>query len=1041
MQKIRFHCLLIALLLTGVLATAQQRLQGFEEVAASFRNPGRDFGSVPFWVWNTKVTKGQIDAMLQDYKKNDFGGVIIHARPGLITEWLSKDWFDLFEYAVQQGKKLGLNIWIYDENSYPTGFAGGLVADQMPAAYNQGQMLYMEDTTRLPADLTPYFLLLKEVDGSYTDVSPNIAAETLKIGHYLLFKKVNYQRGNRGSVAGPIGVSYVDLMAKGVTEKFMDVAYKSYEKVIGQEFGKTIKGVFSDEPTIINEGRNSVRWTPDLFDRFYQEWHYDLRLHLPSLFKEVGDWKRVRHNYYKVLLELFIDRWSKPVAAYMKGRKLTWTGHYWEHGWPSPYHGPDNMAMYAWHQMPGIDMLFNQFNEDKPVQFGNIRAVKELSSVANQLNKTRTLSETYGGSGWELTFKDMKRLADWEFVLGVNFLNQHLSFMTLTGARKYDYPPSFSYHEPWWTYYKNVNHYYSRLSYMLSKGQQYNDILIIEPTTSAWMYYAKDGENKRFFDITKSFNDMVTMMQRGFLEYDLGSENIIKDHGSVKGNRFVIGQRSYKVVVIPPGMENMDHTTFTLLKKFMAAGGKVVCFEQLRFVDGVPNKALIKLPSVHEATPASLASLFQNNGFTIFPVTGDSIGGNLYHQRRRLSNGQLLLLTNASMTEASTGTIAMQGQDVLQLDLQTGDISRIDFTRKNGQVQFNFQLLPAGSKMLFIADKQLPGYKVAASSAAWTTMSTGASTIHPIAENSLTIDFCDLHLPDTSYANLHVGMASNAAFKRHGFTDGVGNPWNNRTQYRDAITRRDTFSIGTGYTAVYRFTVKPGVDVTNFKAVLEQPGLWKEVKMNGVAIKSTPGQWWLDRSYGVYSIGRHVRIGDNELAVTVTPMSVYAEIEPIYILGDFHLESAAQGWTIVAPRPLQLGSWKAQGLPLYGNGVVYTKEFRADTLADDYQVMLGSWKGTVAAVKVNDSLAGIISAEPNSLAIRKFMKQGKNKVEVIVVGSLKNVLGPFYKKPVPGLVDPGKWYNVSTQPAGKEYDLYDYGLIDDYEIRALHESR
>ncbi|NIG55401.1 glycosyl hydrolase [Chitinophaga sp. Cy-1792] len=1037
MQKIRYHALLFVLLLIGAAAAAQQPLQRFETVAARFRNPGADYGSVPFWVWNTRVTKNQIDSMLQDYRKNDFGGVIIHARPGLITEWLSKDWFDLFEYAVQQGKKLGLNIWIYDENSYPTGFAGGLVADEMPAAYNQGQMLYMDDTMRLPADLSPYFYFLKEDNGRYADITNNLSAENGKTGHYLLFRKVNYQRGNRGSVAGPIGVSYVDLMAKGVTDKFIEVAYKSYEKVIGQEFGKSIKGVFSDEPTIINEGRNSVRWTPDLFDRFYQTWHYDLRLQLPSLFKEVGDWKRIRHNYYQVLLQLFLDRWSKPVAAYMNSHQLTWTGHYWEHGWPSPYHGPDNMAMYAWHQMPGIDMLFNQYNEDKPVQFGNIRAVKELGSVANQLNKTRRLSETYGGGGWELTFKDMKRLADWEFVLGVNFLNQHLSFMTLTGARKYDYPPSFSYHEPWWTYYSYINHYYTRLSYLLSQGQQYNDILVIEPTTSAWMYYARDGENKRFFDITKNFNDFVTRMQRALLEYDLGSENIIKDHGKVQGARFVIGQRAYKVVVVPPGMENIDRATFQLLQQFKAAGGKVVCFEQLQYVDGAADKALHDIGKIYGAN-INLSALFKNNGFTISPEKGDSIGGNIYHQRRRLSNGQLLLLTNASMTSASEARITTRGQDVLQLDLHTGDISRIPYTVQKDGVQFSCSIPPAGSSMFFIADKKLAGYKTMPQPGAWNTISTPVSTIQRAAANSLTIDFCDLYLPhpDTNYANLHVGVASNTAFKHHGFTDGVGNPWNNRTQYRDAITRRDTFATGTGYTAVYHFTVKPGVNATDFKAVVEQPGLWKEVKINGAVIQHEPGQWWLDRSYGVYAIGKYVQTGDNEIAVTVSPMSVYAEIEPVYVLGNFYLAAAAKGWDIVPPQPLGFGSWKEQGMPLYGNGVVYTKTFVVDTVTD-YEIVLGRWNGTVAAVKVNDSLAGIITGEPNTLVIGKYIKRGANKIEVTVTGSLKNVLGPFYNKPVPGLVDPGKWYNVRSQPSGREYDLYDYGLMDDYDIKIL----
>lgn len=1037
MQKKIYHTILFAALLATGRLQAQQP-QRFEDIVTHFKTPDKDFGTVPFWVWNSKVNKRDIDSMLNDYRKNDFGGVIIHPRPGLITEYLSKDWYDLFKYAMEQGKKAGLNIWIYDENSYPTGFAGGLLADEMPEAYNQGQMLYMEAANKLPDNLSLYFLFLKEENGKYQDITTHLADEKDKTGNYRFFKKVNYQRSNRGSVAGPIGVSYVDLMAKGVTEKFIDVTYKGYEKIVGNEFGQTIKGVFSDEPTIINEGKDCVRWTPDLFDTFYKTWGYDLRLHLPALFRETGDWKHVRHNYYQVLLQLFIDRWSKPVSTYMNAKRLTWTGHYWEHGWPSPYHGPDNMAMYAWHQMPGIDMLFNQYNEDKPVQFGNIRAVKELSSVANQLGKTRTLSETYGGGGWELTFKDMKRLADWQYVLGVNFMNQHLSFMTLRGARKYDYPPSFSYHEPWWNYYSAMNHYFSRMQYLMSRGQQYNHILVLEPTTSAWMYYARDAENKRFFDITKSFNDFVTLMQRSHLEYDLGSENIIKDHGSIKGKQFVIGQRGYEIVVIPPGMESIDGPTFHLLKKFIAAGGQVACFEQLQLVDGMINPELtaLQLPKVSSISRQALIQQFHHDDFSIAPIVGDSIGGNIYHQRRKLANGELLLLTNASMTNSSVGKITMSGKDVLVLDLGDGKISRYAHTPQNAAVTFEFNVPPAGSLMLFVADKKMTGYKEINAAKDWVTVNTSPTVVNRPVENTLTIDFCDLHLhrPDSNYTHLHVGIASNTAFKHFGFTDGVGNPWNNRTQYKNAIVSRDTFSIGTGYTAVYHFNIKAEMDTRQFKAVIEQPGLWQDVKINGVTVKNEPGEWWLDRSNGVFKIGDHLKTGDNKIEVTVSPMSVFAEIEPIYILGNFNLEAAQQGWNVVAPQPLQLGAWNKQGLPLYGQQISYSKTFDVTNPGQSYAVELDSWKGTVAAVEVNGVLAGTIIGEPNRLDISKWVKKGKNTIAVKITGSLKNVLGPFYNKPVPGLVDPGKWYNIKVQPPGSDYDLYDYGLYNDYRI-------
>ena len=130
---------------------------------------------------------------------------------------------------------------------------------------------------------------------------------------------------------------------------------------IGSEFGITVPGIFTDEPQISSPG--GIRWTTDLFEVFQQKWHYDLRTQLPSLYEEVGDWKKVRHNYTQTLLQLFIDRWAKPYYEYCEGKGLKFTGHYWEHEWPNMRNGGDNMAMYAWHQMPAIDMLFNQWDD------------------------------------------------------------------------------------------------------------------------------------------------------------------------------------------------------------------------------------------------------------------------------------------------------------------------------------------------------------------------------------------------------------------------------------------------------------------------------------------------------------------------------------------------------------------------------------------------------------------------------------------------------------------------------------------------------
>ena len=106
-----------------------------------FRTPPAEFRSAPLWVWNDDVSEQEIREQIADFKEKGIGGLFIHPRPGLITPYLSEQWFHLTQVAVAEGKRLGMKIWIYDENSYPSGFAGGHVPDQMPGSLGKGLRL------------------------------------------------------------------------------------------------------------------------------------------------------------------------------------------------------------------------------------------------------------------------------------------------------------------------------------------------------------------------------------------------------------------------------------------------------------------------------------------------------------------------------------------------------------------------------------------------------------------------------------------------------------------------------------------------------------------------------------------------------------------------------------------------------------------------------------------------------------------------------------------------------------------------------------
>jgi hypothetical protein len=65
------------------------------DVQKTFADPPSEYRSAPLWVWNDRVTKEEIDTLLPDLKAHGIGGVFIHPRPGLITPYLSDEWFEL----------------------------------------------------------------------------------------------------------------------------------------------------------------------------------------------------------------------------------------------------------------------------------------------------------------------------------------------------------------------------------------------------------------------------------------------------------------------------------------------------------------------------------------------------------------------------------------------------------------------------------------------------------------------------------------------------------------------------------------------------------------------------------------------------------------------------------------------------------------------------------------------------------------------------------------------------------------------------------
>ncbi len=890
---------------------------GSATVRAVFQNPPRQYATAPLWTWNDMLTEEQVRGTLRDLAGQKVKQAFIHPRPGLMTPYLSDEWFRLWRAALDEAEKLDMNIWIYDENSYPSGFAGGLVPEAMPDSRGRG--LHFAEAKTLGPPTEDFFAAYRITENGFENVTRNArGGEQLPEGRYLV---ASWRLAPAGGWFG--GKWYVDLLKPGVTEKFIEITFEAYKRNIGDQFGKRCPGIFTDEPHLCPAG--GLHWNEHLSDEFRKRWGYALEDHLPALVRPVGDWKKVRHNYQQLLLEQFIEHWAKPCHDWCEANGLEFTGHYWEHGWPGASHGPDNMAMYAWHQRPAIDTLMNNYSESVNAQFGNIRAVKELASVANQLGRTRTLCEAYGAGGWDLRFEDMKRIGDWLYVLGVNTLDEHLSYVTIRGARKRDHPQSFSYHTPWWEDYHLVAGYFARLSAALSAGKQVNHILVLEPTTTAWMY---QPDKAQLNQLGGSFQELVTNLEKAQVEFDLGCEDIIGRRGGVVHPEqrdggsgrvfFVVGQRPYRTVVLPPHTENLNLRTAELIADFARRGGQVFCCGQPpSLVDGKPSDAVAaaaKSSGWKQTGAAELPELLLKTGTP--DLAFQHRGGMLLHHRRQLDDGQILFLTNTSLEESTTGSVACRAAAVEQWCPHTGKTMPYPAQKAANGISVDFRLPPGGSLLLFLANeppdappasahsapsaRPVPPASPAATAPLSAISPAGPIEIRRLGPNVLTIDYVDVSAGGKTEKGIHFYQANQLAFQANGLER---NPWDSAVQLRDEFIRK-TFPAESGFEATYRFTIE-GDPPRDLAIVIERPDLYT-ITCNGKSIKAKPGDWWLDKSFGKIDLAGAAQPGENAVTIKAQPFTIYHELEPAYVLGDFSLKPSKSGFVIVRPEPLTM---------------------------------------------------------------------------------------------------------------------------------------
>lgn len=1004
----------------------------YEQLRAQFADPPAEYRSMPLWVWNDELDWNRLKEQLASFQRQGMGGVFIHPRPGLMTEYLGEEWFRLWRLSVEEGKRLGLFVNIYDENSYPSGFAGGHVPARAPDTASQ----YVQVELDVPARSAllrrgasiSVFAVEKDRDGTVKAARRIRSASELRAGESILAFRLRRAGGNPWTGEFP----YVDLTNPQTTPHFLETTYEAYRKHVGGEFGKTIRWAFCDEPLLATAGaydaaRLALPLSYYTLAEFQRRNGYELADHLPSLFWDVGDWRRVRFDYWQTLHDLWKENFMRPMFLWCDRNNLQWTGHWMEHEWPYPWITPADGSLYAYQHVPGIDMLEGARLRTEGRDPHLLFTIKQVASVAHQLGR-RAFCEAFGVAGWDGTLEHYKRFGDWLLVHGVNFIDQHLSFATVRGARKRDHPQSFSDVSPWWPYYRIHADHIARVSFLSSVTVPRNRLLVLVPTTSGFLWARRGGPTPELEKIRADNAELNQFLADRQVDFDLGDEYLLEWFGQAEGSRLIIGEAAYDLLLWPKNMTNVRRQTVPLLEQYLANGGHVIALgPPAGYVDGRESDAVSRLrqryaPQWREVTalPELLAALRERlkPRVRLHPPL-PSVG----LLERFLPSGEAVLFFANTGLRPASARVEMEGAAVELWDTVTGEVRPHPAEASSqGRVAFRLDLAPAASALYVVRRSGTPATPKPPLS--FTPVQPGPWRITPDSPNVLVLDYCDLVIDGRKFEDINTWEANWTIWQAHGFERPA---WDNAVQFKRRIFDRNRFPADSGFEACFRFTIADAAALKGIELALETPELY-QVSLNGRPLDFQKAARWLDPHLRSRSVEDAARTGENVVEVRGRPFDVRMELENIYVRGHFSLEPAAKGFRIVAPRKLDFGSWAAQGYPFYGDSVLYETDVDLPAGARLLRLELTGWHGSVAEVLLDGRRAALIAWPPYAAEIP--VAPGRRRIGVRVVSTPRNLFGPFHNPGRPRMrAWPAAWAEFpERRPPGASYDVLEYGL-------------
>lgn len=981
-----------------------------------FRNPTSEYRGAPFWSWNTKPEKGMMRRQMEAFAQMGFGGFHIHSRTGLDVPYLGDAFMEAVKDCVEYAKEHGMLAWAYDEDRFPSGFAGGLVTKDKKYRYRELFMTFDERPDYLPGRpegraeesyLIAKFDIVLQEDGtlkSYKILSADEKADGVPWYAYLRVASEEPWFNNQ---------TYVDTLDASSIERFCEVTHERYKEVVGQYFGDVIPSFFTDEPKttykktlpFAAERRNLILpWTDDFSDTFLNRYGFDIIPHIPELVWELPDKKasKARYDYHSHVAERFTEAYSGTISKWCEQNGVLLTGHMIK----EPSLRSQSTAVGETMQplgpfgIPGIDMLCDE---------REYTTAKQAQSVAHQYKREGVLSELYGVTNWDFDFRRHILAGNWQAALGVTVRVPHLSWMTMEGEAKRDYPASIHYQSPWYQEYKQVEDYFSRIHTAMTRGKAVVKIGLLHPVESYWLHWADDehtADVRRQLD--ENFQQITQWLIFDHLDFDYISESILSELGSSRDGKLCVGDMEYDVIVIP-GCHTIRSGTLRVLKQMKQGGG------ELMFVGNVPYlsdaelskeceqlaEECVTVPMEHVAVSEALEPW---RTVKIVDKGGNRCNKMMY-QLREDGDSRWLFIAYGKKKErydmegVSTMFIRMPGEwDAVLYNAMNGEITQMDvsYTQQETIVKHTYcimdgiliRFLPKGSAKTEIqalqcqtmAEKDADSEKKVP--ARW--LNAFAPVEVSLSEpNVYMLDLAEYAVDEEPFSPMEEVLRIGVLMReKYGITPQSGKmaqPWAMEKSRPEHVLK-------------LRYTIESRIDV-------EQPSLALEhaddtrIILNGEPVANHVTGYYVDEKIQTVALPG-IKKGTNTLQLEF-PFGEGTDVENSFLLGDFGVKVCGVSQTITEPvRTLAFGDITRQGLPFYGGNVTYKLPVE---MGKEAMVHAPYFRGSLIGVSLDDKRMGSIMVGPYTCVVCADTEEKKEHLlELTLFGNRINTFGALH---------------------------------------------